>query len=97
LVEIDGEPIEFAPRLFKLLTVMGANLGNVLTYRNLSTQIWGPEHPGGDLAALRVAISALRAKLGSGPNRPVVLNAPHVGYRLALPDAMGEIRVSNAG
>jgi two-component system KDP operon response regulator KdpE len=85
-VTVAGEPIDVPPRLFKLLAVMGKNAGKVLTYRNLANQLWGPEHPTEVLAPLRVAVSSLRAKLGTGPLRPTIHNAPHVGYRLTVPD-----------
>jgi two-component system, OmpR family, KDP operon response regulator KdpE len=85
-VTVAGELVDVPPRLFKLLTVMGMNAGKVLTYRNLANQLWGPEHPAEVLAPLRVAVSSLRAKLGTGPLRPAIHNAPHVGYRLTVPD-----------
>jgi two-component system KDP operon response regulator KdpE len=85
-VIVAGQLVDVPPRLFKLLTVMGTNAGKVLTYRKLATQLWGPEHSGDVLAPLRVAVSSLRAKLGTGPLRPTIHNAPHVGYRLTVPD-----------
>ena len=87
-VTVAGQLVDVPPRLFKLLTVMGSNAGKVLTYRNLANQLWGPEHTADVLAPLRVAISSLRAKLGTGPQRPTIHNAPHVGYRLAIPEAV---------
>jgi two-component system KDP operon response regulator KdpE len=87
-VTIAGEPLDLPPRLFKLLTVMGLNAGRVLTYRNLANQLWGPDHPADVLAPLRVAVSGLRSRLGSGPSRPTIHNAPHVGYRLSVPDGV---------
>lgn len=86
-VRVAGVVVEVQPRPFRLLTVLGANAGKVMTYRNLAAQLWGPDHHGEVLGPLRVAVSSLRAKLGTGPMRPSIDNAPHVGYRLTVPEA----------
>ena len=86
-VAIAGEPVDLQPRQFKLLTMLGSNVGKVLSYRTLTSQIWGPEHSKDELVSLRVTVSSLRARLGTGPDRPVIHNAQHVGYRLTVPEA----------
>jgi two-component system KDP operon response regulator KdpE len=81
-----GELIELQPKPFQVLTLMARNPGKVLTYSNLARQLWGPEQGAGELGPLRVAVSTVRARLGSGPHRPRIENVPHVGYRLVEPD-----------
>jgi two-component system KDP operon response regulator KdpE len=78
----DGEALHLPPREFALLLELARHPGRVLTHRHLLTTIWGPAHAE-DVAYLRVAVRALRAKLESDPSRPtLILNDPAIGYRL---------------
>ncbi len=78
----DGEALHLPPREFALLLELARHPGRVLTHRHLLTTIWGPAHAE-DVAYLRVAVRALRAKLEPDPSRPtLILNDPAIGYRL---------------
>jgi K+-sensing histidine kinase KdpD len=80
-----GEPVHLTPKEFAVLAELARNAGRVLTHRYLLRAVWGPAHED-HVDYLRVAITALRRKLGQGPGEPdLILNEPAVGYRLALP------------
>ncbi len=72
-----GEPVHLTPKEFAVLAELARNAGRVLTHRYLLRAVWGPAHED-HVDYLRVAVSALRKKLGEG----VILNEPAVGYRL---------------
>jgi len=81
----DGAPIELSPRQFRLLTALARNAGRVLTHKQLamaSSSDDGVSNADG----LRGAMSHLRKRLGTGPQRPRIVTEPHVGYRLMPPD-----------
>jgi len=78
----NGEALHLPPREFALLLELARHPGRVLTHRHLLTAVWGPAHAG-DVAYLRVAVRALRAKLEPDPARPsLIVNDPAIGYRL---------------
>jgi two-component system KDP operon response regulator KdpE len=75
--------IRLTPKEFKLLTVLAAHEGRVLTHRTIFKAIWGTatsdqqEH-------LRVLVNQLRKKIEVDPAHPrYVLTEPWVGYRFA--------------
>jgi two-component system KDP operon response regulator KdpE len=81
-VTVDGSPVHLTPIEFRLLQVMAASAGKVLTHRHLLREVWGPsavEHT----HYLRVHMAALRRKIEADPARPHWLaTEPGVGYRL---------------
>jgi two-component system KDP operon response regulator KdpE len=77
-----GVAVHLPPREFALLLELARHPGRVLTHRHLLTTVWGAAHAE-DVAYLRVAVRALRAKLEPDPAHPVlIVNDPAVGYRL---------------
>ncbi|WP_072381421.1 DUF4118 domain-containing protein [Novosphingobium sp. NDB2Meth1] len=78
-VTLGGEPVKLTPKEFAVLAELARNAGRVLTHRYLLRAVWGPAHED-HVDYLRVAVSALRKKLGEG----VILNEPAVGYRLPV-------------
>ena len=86
LALVDGTEIELSPRQFRLLTALLRNSGRVLTHKQLAmvTSADGDEVVNAD--GLRGAMSHLRKRLGTGPQRPRIITEPHVGYRLIAPD-----------
>lgn len=74
--------IHLTPIEYRLLTVLVAHLGRVLTHRQLLKEVWGPqhvEHP----HYLRVYMQGLRRKLEDQPAAPRhLLTEIGVGYRL---------------
>ncbi len=84
-VSRDGQKMHLPPREFDLLLELARHPGRVLTHRHLLTSVWGPAHAE-DVAYLRVAVRALRAKLELDPSRPaLIVNDPSIGYRLLAP------------
>jgi two-component system KDP operon response regulator KdpE len=80
----DGHVLHLPPREFAVLLELARHPGRVLTHRHLLATVWGQQHLD-DVAYLRVAVRALRAKLESDPARPsLILNEPGIGYRLVI-------------
>lgn len=86
-VHRNGTPVHLTPKEFALLAELARHAGRVLTHRHLLRAVWGPAHED-HIDYLRVAIRTLRQKLEDEPGAPaLILNAPAVGYQLALPAA----------
>jgi len=67
------------------VTLFARNPGKVLTHNTILAHVWGAGGRG-RTNSLRVHVTQLRKKLGSGPSRPRLLSEPGVGYRLVVPD-----------
>ena len=79
-----GEPVHLTPIEYRLLTVLIAHAGRVLTHRQLLREVWGPSH-GEDTHYLRVYMAGLRRKLEANPAMPRHLQTEAgVGYRLVF-------------
>lgn len=66
---------------YRLLAVLLANPGKVLTHRHLMQEVWGPGHAGQE-HYLRIYVRRLRQKLEADPARPQhFLTETGVGYR----------------
>lgn len=76
--------VHLTPIEYRLLTVLIANAGRVLTQRTLLREVWGPSHSESS-HYLRVFMSHLRQKLEVDPTQPAhILTETGVGYRLML-------------
>lgn len=83
-VSRDGAPIHLTPIEYKLLMMLVANAGKVLTHRHLLREVWGPSHAE-DTHYLRVYMTGLRRKLEADPNfARHIKTEPGVGYRLVV-------------
>jgi two-component system, OmpR family, KDP operon response regulator KdpE len=83
-VERSGAPIHLTQIEYRLLTVLVANAGKVMTHRHLMQDVWGPNH-GERGHYLRIYMSRLRQKLEADPAQPVhFLTETGVGYRFQL-------------
>jgi two-component system KDP operon response regulator KdpE len=83
-VRRDGEPVHLTPIEYRLLGVLIANVGRVLTHRTLLRETWGPAH-GDRTHYLRVYMANLRQKLETDPARPRhLITETGVGYRLLV-------------
>jgi two-component system KDP operon response regulator KdpE len=77
-----GEPVHLTPIEYRLLTLLIANAGRVLTHRQILREVWGPSHAE-DTHYLRVYMTGLRRKIEDDPARPRhLLTETGVGYRL---------------
>jgi two-component system KDP operon response regulator KdpE len=94
VVRVSGRPIALTPLEYQTLAVLVRFAGRVLTYRQLTREIWGENKPE-SLQPLRVLIGGLRRKIEANPNRPmhIVYRDPH---RLPPNGARGSDRSSVA-
>lgn len=82
LVRRAGAEVHLTPIEYRLLGVLVANAGRVLTHRQLLREVWGPSHAG-QSHYLRIYMGHLRQKLELDPAQPQhLLTETAVGYRL---------------
>ena len=76
-----GEPLHLTPIEYRLLCVLLANTGKVMTQRHLLRDVWGPSSVE-SYHYLRVYVGHLRQKLEDDPTQPkYLLTETGVGYR----------------
>lgn len=81
-VWVDGEEIHLTPIEYKMLLLLIANRGKVLTHNYIIQQIWG--YGGQDSKSVRVFMASLRRKLEKDTAEPrFILTEVGVGYRFA--------------
>lgn len=86
-VSVDGHPLHLTPTEFSLLARLVRSAGQVVTHRQLLSDVWGAEHVG-QTHYLRLYMGQLRAKLEPTPAEPRwLLTELGVGYRLVEPAA----------
>jgi two-component system, OmpR family, KDP operon response regulator KdpE len=74
--------VHLTPIEFRLLALLIANAGKVLTHRHILREVWGPSHAE-DGHYARVYMSHLRHKLENDPTQPShIMTETAVGYRL---------------
>jgi two-component system KDP operon response regulator KdpE len=77
-----GSELHLTPIEYRLLALLIANAGRVLTHRQLLREVWGPSHAE-DTHYLRVYMTGLRRKLEGNPAQPRHIRTESgVGYRL---------------
>lgn len=82
IVRRNGAEVHLTPIEYRLLTVLVANVGRVLTHRQLLREVWGPSHAQ-QSHYLRIYMGHLRQKLETDPAQPRhLLTETAVGYRL---------------
>ena len=84
LVTRKGQPVHLTPIEYRLLGVLIANAGRVVTQQSLLREVWGPNRS--DSAHyLHIYMAHLRQKLEEEPARPKhLLTETAVGYRLVV-------------
>lgn len=81
-VHRSGSEVHLTPIEYRLLALLIANTGRVLTHRQLLREVWGPSHTE-DTHYLRVYMTGLRRKLEENPTLPRHIRTESgVGYRL---------------
>ncbi|MGJ7493576.1 two-component system response regulator KdpE [Variovorax sp. RT4R15] len=84
IVRRAGAEVHLTPTEYRLLTVLVANAGRVLTQRQLLREVWGPSHSE-QSHYLRIYMGHLRQKLEADPAQPKhLLTETAVGYRLVI-------------
>lgn len=80
-VMIDGEEIHLTPIEYKILVLLIANRGKVLTHNYILKEIWGYGE-GVEAGTLRVFMATLRRKIEKNPSEPIFIQTEvGVGYR----------------
>lgn len=81
VVTRSGEPVHLTQIEYRLLALLMANPGKVLTHRHLLREVWGPSFVESN-HYLRVYVGHLRQKLEADPAQPKhLLTETGVGYR----------------
>jgi two-component system KDP operon response regulator KdpE len=84
LVSKAQQPVHLTPTEYRLLTVLVANAGRVVTNPQLLKEVWGPSHSESG-HYLRIYMGHLRQKLEDDPAQPKhLLTETAVGYRILL-------------
>jgi two-component system, OmpR family, KDP operon response regulator KdpE len=81
LVRKDGESVHLTPIEYRLLSIMIANQGRVLTHRQILREVWGPAYVDQG-HYVRIHMAHLRQKLEDDPAQPKhLVTETAVGYR----------------
>jgi len=81
-VALAGQPVALTPIEYAVLAELAANVGRVVTSRQLLQRVWGPQY-GDATDYVKGVIRRLRVKLEQDPAHPsYLLTEPHLGYRL---------------
>jgi two-component system KDP operon response regulator KdpE len=84
-VTVDDREVRLTPIEFRLLALLAANAGKVLTHRQILKEVWGPPYVS-ESHYPRVFMATLRRKIEQDPARPrLLLTEPGVGYRMRDP------------
>jgi two-component system KDP operon response regulator KdpE len=76
-----GEPVQLTPTELRLLEVLLAHRGTLVTREQLLEAVWGSHRPS-DRGRVRVYMVHLRRKLHDDASRPrLILTEPGIGYR----------------
>lgn len=82
IVAVDEREIKLTRKEYRLLQLLAAHPGLVVTHDLLIRDIWGDSH-GDNIQYLRILVRKLRQKIEADPNRPQLLvTESGVGYRL---------------
>ena len=85
IVRRAGAEVHLTPIEYRLLAFLIANVGRVITHKQILRNVWGPSHSEQN-HYLRIYIGHLRQKLERDPAQPChLLTESGVGYRL-MPD-----------
>ena len=81
-VQKGASPVHLTPIEYRLLTLLIANAGKVVTHRQILREVWGPSHAE-DGHYVRVYMGHLRQKLEDDPAQPKhILTETAIGYRM---------------
>lgn len=82
-VFVAGSEVHLTPMEYKLLLLMIANKGKVLTHNYIVKEVWGYEETG-DTKTVRVFVAKLRRKIERNITKPrFILTEIGIGYRFA--------------
>ncbi|MBQ4327059.1 MAG: response regulator transcription factor [Clostridia bacterium] len=82
-VTLSGEPVSLSKQEYELISFLAKNLGQPYTREQLLEKVWGYEGFLGDIRAVDVTVSRLRAKIERDPSNPeYLLTKRGIGYYL---------------
>lgn len=85
-VSVRGTLVELPPKEFKLLQLLLANAGTVLSTNYLLDAVWGPEFAGA-VQVLYVHLGWLRERIEVDPHHPRYIQTVRgVGYKFVIPE-----------
>lgn len=80
-VSKQGQVIHLTPNEYKIIQVLGENIGKVLTHTYISQKVWGPYS--NESQTLRVNMSNIRKKIEENPVEPeYILTEIGIRYRM---------------
>lgn len=80
---VSGENVHLTPNEFRIVALLGRHAGQVLTYKAMLRELWGPS-ASSDNKILRVHMASIRRKIEPNPNEPrYIFTEVGVGYRMA--------------
>lgn len=80
---LNGEDTHLTPNEYKIVALLGRHAGQVLTYKYMMKELWGPS-VGSDNKLLRVHMANIRRKIEPNPLEPrYIFTEVGVGYRMA--------------
>jgi two-component system KDP operon response regulator KdpE len=86
-VYLNDRDTNLTPNEFKIVALLGKHAGQVLTYRYMLRELWGPQ-ASTDNKILRVHMANIRRKVEPNPDEPrYIFTEVGVGYRMAESDA----------
>ena len=81
-VLVEGEEVHLTPIEYKILLLLIANRGKVLTHNYILKEVWGNAFSA-DASSLRVFMATLRKKIEENPATPQYIQTHiGVGYRM---------------
>ena len=82
VITVDGEEVHLTQNEYRIVSLLGRNLGKVMTYESILKDLWGPT-VGTNNQALRVHMANIRRKIEKNPAEPrYILTEVGVGYRM---------------
>ena len=83
-VFLSNEAVKLTPSEYQILALLARSCGNVVTYKTLTTAIWGPYADENCTRTLRVNMANIRRKLETNPGKPqYIITEMGIGYRIA--------------
>lgn len=77
-----GAPVRLRPQAFRILSLLAASPGRLVTRERIRQEIWGPDTFVDFNQGLNVCIKQIREALGDDPDQPrFIETVPKLGYR----------------
>ena len=95
-VYVKDQQIHVTPIEYKVVCLLAKNIGRVLTYTNITREIWGSSLEG-DIASLRVHVATVRKKIEKAdPKNRCIQTRVGIGYcmmKLEPDDVPGDLHL----